>query len=416
MGIIRVMYKKRILSDKIKKLFANFPVVVIVGARQVGKSTLTAHLFPQAESVVFDPSIDTTGARSDPDFFLDNHKCPLILDEIQYAPELVGAVKRRVDRDKRPGMYIITGSQQWSVMKSISESLAGRAIIVSLEGFAISEIAGQIPPKSWLEKWLDEPVAETLAYCRSVSSSRTLLEQLWRGGLPEADRISLEFIPDYYRSYIQTYIERDARLQVDATDWQGFGQFIQLVSSLTAQEINYSQLGREIGIARQTAQRWLDVLKATFQWYEILPYSGNAVKKISGKPKGYISDTGIACSLNMISSHNALGGHPLLGALFETAVAGEIRKLSAAISTPPQLYHWRSYGGGEVDLLLERDGCIYPIEIKVKSSPTKNDTRGISAFRKTYPNLKIAPGLVLACCHRFSKLSETDFCLPWNTI
>lgn len=408
------MYKKRILSDKIKKLFANFPVVVVAGARQVGKSTLLTHLFPEAEAVVFDPSIDTSGARNDPDFFLDNHKCPLILDEIQYAPELVGAVKRRVDKNKRAGMYVITGSQQWSVMKSVSESLAGRAIIVDIEGFAISEIAELVPEKSWLERWFDEPAAETLAYYQSISSSRTLLEQLWRGWLPEADRISLEFIPDYYRSYIQTYIERDARLQVEATDWQGFGKFIQLMSSLTAQEINYSQLGREIGISRQTAQRWLDVLKATFQWFEILPYSGNAVKKVSGKPKGYIADTGIACSLNMISSHNTLGGHPLLGSLFETAVVAEIRKLCAAIPTPPQLYHWRSHSGGEVDLLLERDGCIYPIEIKVKSSPTKNDTRGISAFRKAYPNLKTAPGLVLACCHKSAKISETDYCLPWN--
>jgi predicted AAA+ superfamily ATPase len=203
---------------------------------------------------------------------------------------------------------------------------------------------------------------------------------------------------------------------VGAIDWQGFGKFIQLVSSLTAQEINYSQLGREIGISRQTSQRWLDVLKATFQWFEVMPYSGNQVKKISGKPKGYISDTGIACSLNMISSHNALGGHPLLGALFETAVVAEIRKLCAAISTPPQFYHWRSHGGAEVDLLLERDGCIYPIEIKVKSAPVKNDTRGITAFRNAYPNLKIAPGLVLACCHSFAKISENDYCLPWNAV
>jgi hypothetical protein len=202
---------------------------------------------------------------------------------------------------------------------------------------------------------------------------------------------------------------------MEVSDWQQFGKFVQLASALTAQEVNYSQLGREIGINYQTAQKWLSVLKSTFQWFEASAYSGNSIKKISGKPKGYISDTGLACALNQISSYKAIGGNPLFGALFETAVVSQIRKLSYAMPTPPQIYHWRSHGGAEVDLLLERDGIIYPIEIKAKSNPTVGDVTGITAFRKAYPKLRIADGLVICSCERFLKISESDYALPWDS-
>jgi len=408
------MYKQRLITERLKKLASTFPVVVITGARQSGKSTLLSHVFPETEAIVFDPSIDIAGARRDPDMFLDNHPSPVILDEIQYAPEVVAAVKRRVDKNRKPGLYILTGSQQWSVMRSISESLAGRAVFLQLEGFTISEIYQETGGESWLERWLAGAVMEFQTSSKRTPTTRTLYEQLWRGWLPQADSLNIEVIPDFYRSYMQTYIERDARMQIEISDWQQFGKFVQLVSALTAQEINYSQLGREIGINYQTARSWLVVLKSTFQWFEVSAYSGNAVKKICGKSKGYISDTGLACALNMVSSHKSLGGHPMLGALFETAVAAEIRKLSNAIATPPQIYHWRSHGGAEVDILLERDGIFYPIEIKSKSNPNMNDTRGISAFRKTYPELKTAKGLVICPCEKFSKISENDYALPWD--
>jgi len=414
--IYPVMYKERLITNRLKKLASTFPVVVLTGARQSGKSTLLSHVFSQTEAVVFDASMDLTGARQDPDMFLDNHPSPVILDEIQYAPEVVSAIKRRVDKNRKPGLYILTGSQQWSVMKSISESLAGRAVFLQLEAFALSEIYQTISDKNWLERWLAGDVKGFIASIGKIQPTRTLYEHLWRGWLPESDALDLEFIPDFYRSYIQTYIERDARLQLEVGDWQQFGKFIQLASALTAQEVNYSQLGREIGINYQTARQWLVVLKSTFQWFEVSAYSGNAIKKISGKAKGYIADSGLTCALNRISSHKSLGGHPLLGALFETAVVAEIRKLANALSTPPQLYHWRSHGGAEVDLILERDGVLYPIEIKAKSHPNKSDTRGIAAFRKTYPKSTIGPGLVLCPCEAFIKISELDYALPWDTI
>jgi len=410
------MYKERHISDRLKRLTAAFPVVVLTGARQTGKSTLLAHVFPETEAIVFDSAIDLTGVRRDADLFLDNHPAPVILDEIQYAPEVVSAIKRRVDKNRRPGLYILTGSQQWSVMKSISESLAGRAVFLNLDGFCLAEINQRLQHENWLQRWMSLTVEEFAKTVEKLNATRTLYEQLWRGWLPAADALDLEYIPDFYRSYIQTYVERDARVQTEVGDWQQFGKFTQLVSALTAQEINFSHLGREIGINYQTAKNWLVVLKSTFQWFEVPAYSGNTIKKISSKPKGYISDTGLACALNLISSHKALGGHPILGALFETAVVAEIRKLSNCISTPPQVYHWRSHSGAELDILLERDGVFYPVEIKAKSNPTKSDTKGISALRKAYPKLKIAPGLVICPCEKFVKISENDYALPWDSV
>lgn len=143
-------------------------------------------------------------------------------------------------------------------------------------------------------------------------------------------------------------------------------------------------------------------------------YSGNTVKRISGKPKGYISDTGLTCMLNAISTPTALGGHPMIGSLFETAVIGEIRKLLSIIPTTT-MYHWRCHSKAEVDLILERDGKLFPIEIKLTSNPAKKDTTGITAFRKTYHNQTITPGLVICPCQEFKKISESDYALPWDT-
>lgn len=413
------MYKHRMLSEKVLKLSEYFPVVVVSGARQVGKSTLLKHLFPGCDMVVFDPVLDVGQARREPDLFLANHPSPLILDEIQYAPELVSALKRQVDKDRRPGMYILTGSQQWSVLKSMAESLAGRAVFVDLEGFSLAEIAEVPSGASWLNRWL----ADTDAFVkeppkRCLPSAHSLYEQLWRGWLPECDGLPLALIPAFYEGYVRTYIERDVRLLAAVEDVQQFGRFVQLAAALNAREINHSQVGRDVGVTPQTARRWLELLKATFQWYEVPSFSGNAIKRISGKAKGYFGDSGLACHLQQISSPKALEGHPQTGALFEAAVMAELRKLAALESVSPVVYHWRTHGGAEVDVLLERDATFYPLEIKLTLSPGRRDAQGFSAFRKTYPHLKTAPGLVitpgLISGKSLEQISDNDYALAWN--
>jgi predicted AAA+ superfamily ATPase len=173
-------------------------------------------------------------------------------------------------------------------------------------------------------------------------------------------------------------------------------------------------MGRELGLSPETSKRWLGILGATFQWYEHPPFCTNINKRLSTKPKGYIADTGIACAGQAISTPHALGGHPLWGALFESAVIGDIRKQCAILAPPPRFYHWRTHGGAEVDLLVERDGIFFPVEIKGAAQVTRRDASGIDAFRQTYPNLRIAKGLVIGPIESVYPLSHSAIAVPWD--
>ena len=411
------MFLPRSAEERLSSLMRSFPAVVVTGARQVGKSTLLRHaLRDEADFVVFDPVVDVENARRDPELFFDNHRTPLVLDEVQYAPELLPSLKRRIDRDRTPGRYVLTGSQQWGVLASFAESLAGRAAFLDLEGFSLAECAGRADAGHWLAAWIDSPESVVDAGVTRAPGPCPLYDRLWRGFLPEVHFLPLEAIPDFHLAYQRTYIERDARLLAEVADWQQFGMFVRLVAALTGQELNRSQLGREIGVSPRTAERWLGILKATFQWFEVPAFSGNTGKRVASKAKGYVADTGFACHALAISTPNAVPSHPAWGALFETAVYAEIRKAVSLMSPRPVVHHWRTGAGAEVDLLLERDGTFFPIEVKAASRPSRGDTTGITAFRKTYPKLRVARGLVVAPCEAMAPLSENDWAMPWDAV
>lgn len=409
-------YRYRELSKQLHYLFTHFPCVILVGARQVGKSTLLTHLFPQATHVLLDPVQDIQNIRCDPDLFLNNCKLPVIFDEVQYAPELIPALKRFIDNNRHPGQFLLAGSQQWGVLNTIIESLAGRAVIITLDGFSLAEIANTKSDHTWLYRWLENTDAFISQPIDRLNLPYSLYEILWRGALPEATFLPEDVIADFHASYQRTYIERDIRLLTDVSDLTQFGRFVRLAAALTAQEINYSKLGRDIGITPQTAKRWLTTLSQTFEWFEIPAYSNNPVKRISEKPKGYFADTGQVCYSQMISSPQAVNTHPLWGAIFENAVVSELRKQSALISAPPQFYHWRLHSGAEVDIILERDGKFYPIEIKAKSKPTTADAKNIHSFRKNYPHLRIQKGLIIAPTEKIYPITENDWVLPWDIL
>jgi predicted AAA+ superfamily ATPase len=405
-------YHYRHLTDKLLKYSESFPVVVLSGARQTGKSTLLNHLWGKSrETIVFDPVLDIENARSEPELFFKNHPGPLILDEIQYAPELIPVIKRLADREKIMGKYILTGSQQWGVLSSIAESLAGRAVILNLYGYNIPEYAGQQKGNRWIEKFLDTGTLPESP--EPAKTTETPLEMIYRGQLPGVRDLPLAVIPDYLDSYTTTYIERDIRVMADITDLKTFGRFFRLCCALSAQEINYSQAGRDIGITPQTARRWLDLLSSSFQWREIPLWSGNTVKKISGKPKGYCTDTGLICRSLYLSSPLALESHPAWGHIFETIVVMDLLKTFSTMDSAPGVWHWRSRNGAKVDLILERDGRIFPIEIKSTARPSRSDTRGISAFRQTCPELKTSPGLVIHAGDTSGYLSDTVYGISW---
>jgi predicted AAA+ superfamily ATPase len=407
-----MIYKTRLLEGKLKEVGRHFSVVVLTGARQVGKTTLLRHLLPDAEHITFDPVIDIGNARSDPELFLSQLSPPVILDEIQYAPELLAVIKRRVDVNKKPGQYWLTGSQNLSVIKNIAESLAGRAAVLSLYPMSLGETISQ--PVCWIESFLQDPEFFLKNPLSRITTQRSLFEILWRGGYPGLLELPDNLLHAGLESYLRTYIERDIRVLSDIGNLQEFTRFVQLAANLSAQEINYSQLGREIGITPQTARRWLNLLISTFQWTEIPSFFGNSIKRLSGKNKGYLIDTGILCYLVHISSPKALLGYPKLGALFETFVVQDLLKQINSLSSKPAMYHWRVHSGAEVNLILERDNYYFPIEIKCKSRPSKADAIGIKIFRETYPKLKTGPGLVIAPTESAFALGENCFAVPYD--
>ncbi len=409
-------YKYRFITGKLHKYLAHFPVAIITGARQVGKTTLLKEVLASShELIVFDPVIDVENAAREPELFFKNHPGPLVLDEIQYVPQLIPVIKRIVDLEKSPGKFVLTGSQQWGVMKNIAESLAGRAIISNLAGFSLSEICNTQEKKNWIQNIFD-PGGIPAEEQRFFRPPFPLMEHIFRGQLPEAQDLPQDLISDFLESYISTYIERDIRLQADISDLQLFNRFYRLCGALSAREMNYSQLGRDIDISPQTAKRWIDILKSTFQWLEIPAYSGSTVKRVSGKPKGYLSDTGLAARSLYISSPRALASHPNWGNLAETLAVTDLLKEISFMESSPGIYHWRSHSGAEVDLILERDGIFFPIEIKATSRPGRKDTLGIKAFRETYPNITISTGVVIHFGDSNLRLSEQDIGISYFSL
>lgn len=407
-------YRARHAESKLKLLADHFKVVLVTGARQVGKSTLLSHLFPGVKTVVFDPVQDIYGARTDPDLFLDSFPPPAILDEIHYAPELLAALKRRVDRVDAPGQYFLTGSQHLGVLRSVAESMAGRVGILHLEGMTVEEMLDRGGEPGWLGCYLDEPVSLLDRLQGVLPEAGPLTRFLWRGGLPGLLDAPDQVVPDFLRSYVQTYVERDVRQMGNIQELASFGRFLDLSGALTAQEINRSQLGRDVGVAPRTARNWLDLLLHTYQWRELPPYHGSTVKRVSGKRKGYIGDTGLACWLQRLSSPEALAASPLLGAIFETWGVNAVHHQFVTLTVPPIAYHWRTVGGAEVDIVLERDGRLYPIEVKCKTHLNGHDSRGLRAFRQTYGPDRVMPALIVYAGEACYRVNPHTIALPWN--
>lgn len=412
-------YHHRLIEPKLQSYVESFACTLVTGARQVGKSTLLDQMYGETfRSFVFDPVQDLYGVKQDPDLFLRNNPPPLILDEIQYVPELVPALKRFIDRDRRPGMYLITGSQQWHVMRDLAESLAGRVAILDLPAFSFQETA-EVAGDGWLNGWLEKvPISldtglEALRATPSTGLSTT--ETIWRGGFPEVQTLRDGVIPGWMQGYVSTYLQRDVRTLLDVRDETQFATFLALCASLTAQECNYSQLGRDIGLSSPTAKRWISVLRGTYQWFEVAAFAPNHIKRLSGRPKGYLSDTGLASYLMRLSTPKAVQGHPAFGALFETLVVTECWKQLQRQPLVPTLYHYRQHSGAEVDLVIEKDGLLFPIEIKASSQARPSDARSIHVFQQNV-GASAQPGLVIYAGSDVLRLSRECVAVPFDLI
>lgn len=412
-------YHHRLIEAKALEYWRNFPCVLLTGARQVGKSTMLAELLDEeCATFVFDPVQDLYGTRADPDLFLRNNPPPLVLDEIQYVPELVPALKRYVDRHRRPGMFFITGSQQWQVMRRLSESLAGRVAILELPGFSLDEQRDAAEESvGWLNRWLaaasDSAEAGLAALRPLPSEGRSPAATIWRGSFPEVLELSESVVAGWMQGYLATYLQRDVRLQLEVRDEMQFTRFLSLCAALTAQECSFRQLGRDVGVSGPTAKQWLNVLRGTFQWLEIPAFWANHLKRLSEKPKGYFCDSGLACYLLRLSSPVAVQGHPAFGALFETFVATECFKQLQVQSLVPPLHHYRQHSGTEVDLIIEKDGRLFPVEIKASAQVRPADARAIAAFQARV-GAAAAPGLVVYAGSETVRLNEACVAVPFD--
>ena len=407
-------YHTRNIEQEIMDSFEFSKAILVVGARQVGKTTLLRHLFPGFRMITFDPVLDVMQARSSPDLFLESVKTPVILDEVQYVPELFPALKRRMDANGNVGQYLLTGSQNPLLLQQVAESMAGRVTIFELDAYSVSErshAGNETTPL--LTRFLKNGCVWEPSQFGATETGESLMEVLWRGCLPDAVQLPLRQIGRFLSSYILTYLERDVRIAGRVEDVDKFAQFIALCAALSGQVVNRAQLGREIGIAPATAEKWLSILRATFQWHELPPLKGNTIKRICGKPKGLLSDTGIIAHLLRLSSPEAILSAPQRGAMFETFVGNEIRKALCPFAGTVGRYHWRTDAGAEVDNVLEIDGRLHPFEVKCKDTLSAYDMRGIRAFRETYGTLA-ATGAIIYAGREAYKLNDETWAIPWN--
>lgn len=335
---------------------AQFPAVLVTGARQAGKTSLLRHLFPAASYLTLDLPANAEAAATDAERLLDRHPPPVIIDEIQYAPELLRHVKVRIDQNRAPGQYLLTGSQVFALMQGVSESLAGRSALLNLHTLSHAELTAAGRP-------LDDDAYIAL------------------GGYPEL-HVGTE--PDlWFPSYVATYLERDVRNALRVVDLQEFNRFLRACALRTAQMLNYSDLARDTGIAPNTARRWLSLLQSSLVVTLLEPYWGNRTTRLIKAPKLAFLDTGLAAFLAGFRTSADLMASPYAGAFWETHVIGQvIRHLAARGENRPPMY-WRTATGSEVDLVIEcGGGNVVAIECKYKAQPDASDAAGLQALRR----------------------------------
>jgi len=371
-------YIKRSLEPVLERAVREFPAVVLTGPRQSGKTTTLKHLFGRSHRYVsLEPPDVRTAASEDPRGFLDLNQPPVILDEVQFAPDLLPYIKERIDehRDER-GQYLLTGSQNLLLMESVTESLAGRAAMLRLLPLSLGEI-GKNPKVSFPWESKREPRYK-------AGKMADLWTTLLRGFYPEpaldADRDNSL----WHGSYLQTYLERDVRALRQIGDLTSFQNFLKILASRSGQLLNLTDVARDLGLAVNTAKAWLSVLEATFQVIILRPYFGNVGKRLVKTPKVYFMDVGTLCHLTSLKDPQHAASGPLGGAIFETAVITEIYKTITHRGDVPRLYFWRTSSGREVDLILESAGTLIPLEIKLSSTPKPAMAAGIKSFQADY--------------------------------
>mgnify|MGYP001291955069 CR=1 FL=1 len=403
------MYIKRHIEQALQKAASMFGAVLVTGARQVGKTTLLREVVRDVIYVSLDdPVLRNQAVQQPATFFLDSPP-PICIDEVQYAPGLFPYIKIQIDQTKQKGLFYLSGSQQFHMMKNVSESLAGRVGILNLLGISLRERFGIsfdhpfVPDAAYLEGRKND--AAPLAY-------KDIWQTIFRGSMPELVSNSQADWQMYYATYVRTYIERDVRELSQVADELKFYQFMTAVTAMNGQLLNMASLSRDVGVSQPTIERWLSVLQASSLIYLLQPYHNNILKRAIKSPKLYFMDTGLAAYLGRWPNSEVLSVGASAGAFFESFVISEIYKsyTNAGILQPP-LYFYRDRDGAEIDLLIQSGDTLHPVEIKKHADPRSDD---ISAFGKldNLSGLKRGSGGIVCMYDRLITLKDTDKIIP----
>lgn len=388
----------------INEINKTFPVLLVTGPRQVGKTTLLLNLKPKnMEYITLDDEVLRTQAQEDPKLFLEEHPAPLLIDEVQYAPRLFSYIKINVDKEKKNGMYWLTGSQQFHLMTNVSESLAGRVGIINLNSFTYSEI------KKVKNKKLFDPIELKNIPKINVNS---VFEIIFKGGMPRIYTEKEISLPLYFQGYIDTYISRDVKMLTQVGNEFSFRKFIVSVASKTGEQLNYTTLANDAGVSVPTAINWLSILITSGLVYLLEPYMSSSLKRLTHTPKIIFMDTGLACYLAGFSSAKELQMSSSSGHYLETFIISEIVKSYNAKGIRPNISYYRDKEKNEIDLLFYKNNKLYPFEIKKTALPTKEMIKNFKKLEKQ----KIGQGGIICFYDNLTKLDQDNYIIPISSV
>jgi predicted AAA+ superfamily ATPase len=407
------MYYHRHLEPVVSRIAKRKPVVVLTGARQVGKSTMLREVYKGIKYITLNNPLVRESAKDNPSLFFEVNKPPVIVDEIQKAVELFDYIKDVADENKLKGQFYLTGSQSFKLMGGVSDSLAGRAGVLKMLGISIRELTGRTHREPFLPdaNFFMQPDKTNLDYSQ-------LFSFIHKGFFPELyeQESDLHDRSDYYSSYFQTYIEKDIRDVLKIQDESAFIKFVKALASFTGQMLNMSTLGEICGKDSKTVRAWLSVMESSGLVYLLEPYYNNIGKRLIKTPKLYFLDTGLACWLLGINTPEQMTGAASWGHIFESFVFAEILKsyYNDGIVTPP-LYYYRDTDKNEIDLLIENGEYLHPAEIKTTSDPNKAMVKSFRCI-ENIPGKKTGTGAVICLAKENLPLTESCWMLSARRI
>jgi predicted AAA+ superfamily ATPase len=401
-------YIHRSLEKIVLEVSKEYPVVLVTGPRQVGKTTMLQKLMEKTNRsyISLDDLNDRNLAKTDPELFLQLHKPPILIDEVQYAPELFTYIKIHVDKNGNPGDFWLTGSQIFKLMRGVQESLAGRVALLSLSSLSQAEINGGNSTPFILET--DLLLARKKE--RKEADTTDIFKRIFAGSMPAIISRKNTNSQIFYSSYLNTYIERDVKELVDNIDSLKFFRFIISVAARCGQLLNVADIARDADINQKQAKNWLGLLESLGIIFYLHPFSNNLLKRLVKAPKLYFYDTGLICYLTKWSSAETLESGAMNGAVLENYVVSEIIKTFLNSGKEPFVYYYRDKDAKEIDLILEHDGVINPIEIKKTSNPSKELTKVFNLLKNS--SVPCSKGAIICMKPDLSFIDRNNFIVP----